>query len=535
MTAWNDFGKTPPSPAWDDEARYGTLWTWYAGSWRNDPIVIGQKTAQPALYENTRQIWRQAGAIVALYDQFVYMGSLSTDGQPLPDGTRGAIPIDPQAGEGAPNDQLVRAVHELFNLWYFESMMSIRPRMSAILGDCLTELVDEYKSGRVVPQTFWPGMVKDLELDELGHVKAYAIEYQVNQARSTKFGRDIKEDHYLFRKEVSSDGFWYYRDGKPFAYPDIGPASQSNPYGFAPAIWDRHESVPWSVRGLSALEKTLPQTLELNSVLSHALDYQRKQFAAPVGVKGSATMTRPGKTYTMPGGITVTMPPGADPDPDDLEEAKRKASQALNMIGMSAEGEFVTIKFDIGDTTEMLNLIMDSLLAENPEARYGQEILKMSQVTGPGMERVLAPIVGLIRQARKMHDPQTVKLLQMAISMLGFRLSANQIPPEILQARPARFEAFQPYDLESYGRGLLDFTIPGRDVFPETLLERAQRLQITQTITDPYLQGQAGIPQEEADRMAKEKQDQADAEAALIAGTQANGQDNQQQGDNLNG
>lgn len=531
MAAWQSYGKNPP--ALPDADRYSLLWSWYAGSWSNDPRISLQSASHPDLYRNTRQVWRQASAIVNLYDQFVYEGDLSTDGKPLPDGSRGAIPIDPQMPNQSDKGQLIRAFHELFNMWYWQQQMSLRPKLCAALGDCLTVIVDDFQHGIVYPQTYWPGWVPDadLELDSLGNVKRYAIEYPVSVQASTAFGQDIKAESYLFRQEVDGENLRFYKDGKLHEYADIGPSVQPNPYGFVPAIWDRHDSVPWSNRGISALERTLQQTMELNSVLSHALDYQRKQFSAPIGVKGSAVTARAGRTVSLPGGVSVTFPSGSEPQPDDLIEARRQAAEQIHLIGMDATGEFVTVKFDIGQTTEMLNLVMDSILAESPEARYGQEILKMSQVTGPGMERVLAPIVGLIKSARKMHDPQTVKLLQMATAMMGYRLNNGNIPDAIVRSRSARFEAFRPFDLTSFGKGLLDCTIPGRDVFPETPLEKAQRLLIVQNITDPYLMTQAGVPEEEVKKMAAERQAQADLEASMLTGLAvAQGQNDNQDG-----
>jgi hypothetical protein len=521
MNAWQDYGKS--SPAIPDASRYQNLWTWYAGSWRNDPRMVTQKTLEPSLYRNTRQVWRQASAIVSLYDNFVYQGDLSTDGQPLSDGSRGAIPIDPQTGGKRTDDAVIRAFHELFSMWFWQQHMSQRPKLAAILGDCLTELVDDYRHGMVLPQTFWPGWVPDcdLELDAVGNVKRYAIEYPVTIPASRAFGKVVDADTYLFRKEVDGETFRFYKDGVPFEYPDIGPAVQKNPYGFAPAVWDRHDMVPWTNRGISALERTLQQTMELNSVLSNALDYQSRKFVSPIGVIGSSVTARGGRTIALPGGISVTLPEGAEPTMDQIAEARQKAAEQVHLIGMSDQGKFVTIDFDIGKTTEMLNLVMDSILAEAPEARYGQEILTMSQVTGPGMERVLAPIVGLIKAARKMHDPQTVKLLQMATAMMGYRLKNGDIPREIIAARSARFDAFRPFDLTSYGRGLLDCTIAGRDVFPETPLEKAQRMLYVQQVTDPDLMLELGRSEEVVNQLTTDRQANADMQASLLTGLAA--------------
>lgn len=483
--AWKNYGKEPTI---EQMGRYSKLYSWWDGTWRNDAVMAGQRRTQPALYRNTRQVWRQSRAIASLYAQFVYQGALSRDGQPLPDGTRGAIPIDPQVAD---DERLVRAISELFAIWNWSQYMTFLPKMGAILGDYLTELVDDVDRGVVLPSFVWPGYVTDLELDLVGNVKRYAIEHQVTIQQSKAFGQDIKGESYRFRKEVDGQWFRLYKDDKPHAYPELGfpEAEMENPYGFCPATWDRHEIVPGQ-HGLSAIEATLNQTLELNGILSHALDYQQKQFAAPVGVVGKTARNR---NLTMPGGISL----GANPTADEIDDARRASAENLPLLELNEGGQFVTIDFDIGKTMESLQFMMDSILAENPEARYGQEILKMSQVTGPGMERILGPIVGPVIAARANYDAQTVKRLQMAIAIMGFRLQENDYPPEIVGARPDRYRAFEGYDLTSYGKGDLDFAVAPRPVFPETPEERANRLVIVDSLSSDWAKREAGVPEEE--------------------------------------
>ena len=43
-----------------------------------------------------------------------------------------------------------------------------------------------------------------------------------------------------------------------------------------------------SVRGRSATDGTIQQLMQLNSIFSHAFDFQRKAFFAPIIVKGPA-------------------------------------------------------------------------------------------------------------------------------------------------------------------------------------------------------------------------------------------------------
>lgn len=509
-TAWREYGKAGALAARSSADRYALLGSFYTGQWRTDPRWPW-RNAGADVYRNTRQIVKMTAAIVDLYEQLVYMGDLSTDGTPLPDGTRGAIPIDPQTGSAGTDAQLLTAFFQGFALWQWRMFMSLPPKTAAIFGDCLVELVDDFSRGVVMPTIVYPGYIPDdsLELDSAGNVKRYAVEYRVEIAASTAFGRDVKAESYTYRKEVDGEAFRFYRDGKPWTDAlGHGAAVQENPYGFVPACWFRHELVVGSDRGMGAYEKTLLQAMDLNSTLSSATDYQRKQFGAPIGVKGSALGTR-GRTLTMPGGVT-----SGNATETEIDEARRASAENLNLLPLSSEGEFVTIQFDIGQTQQMVDFIHRSLVAENPEAEWANKLFGLTQATGPGMQRILAPIIGKVETVRKNHDPQTVKLCQMNAAIMGYRLRSGDIPASIVAARPDRYEAFAPYDLDSYGRGLLDATIPGRPVFAESRSEKAQWLALAADLPAWGLR-ELGI--DEADIAAHEADRAAQREAQMAA------------------
>jgi len=495
-------------------AHYDLLWLWWLGQWQNDPRMRSASVRDPALYKNTMQLWRQASAVVNVYTQFVYPGPLSKDGQPLPDGSRGAIPLDPDTGKQAADDAMVAAYSMLMNQWQWSQYKSLRPKMAAILGDCLTELVEDLDRGNVMPNTVNPKYVKHLELDSVGNVKAYTLEYQVTQEQSTAYGRTVKSESYTFRKEVDSEAYRYFKDDKPFAY-DKESAVVENLFGFVPAVWDRHEIVAGDDRGISALEKTLRQSMQLNSVLSHAMDHLQKRFAAPVGIKG-ATVGRPGTTTRL--GSNTNW--GSLDTAAEVEEARRLQAETLNLIQMNEAGEFVTVDTDLGQTLEALKFVQDSITAENPEARVGQELLQMTQLTAPGVERALFTILGLVESVQANMDPQTVKLLQMGTAMMGYRLGRGDYPPELVKARPDRYDPFRQYDLDSYGQGLLECSIGPRPLFTEAPDEKATRLILLGQIIesgDPWLMAEAGIPPEEIERIVGEQEQRRQEMAASFS------------------
>lgn len=496
INAWKNPGAAPSVDPLS--GRYDALYAFWEGSWRHSNMFVDQRLHDAKLYLNTRQLWRQASAIVALYGQYVYAGnSLSTNDEPLADGTKGAVPIQPQTGGKDTDDALRLAIAEWWTMVNYRQFMSVRPKFGSMLGDCLTEMVDQRTRGVVRPQLVWPGYVRYLDLDLSGNVQGYSVEWEVPEVDMVLYGQRIQKDAYTFRKDVNHEAFYYYRNGE---LERIEP----NPYGFVPAVWDRHEIV-FGDRGLGALDKTYQQAVELNSVLSNMMDYGQKQLGAPIGVKGSSLSNRT-ETLRMLNARNSSGDPAAD---------AAMVAQSIGLLPMTDNGDFVTVQFDPRHLDTGVDRVKESNQSENPEGSFSQQILEMTQVTAPGVERALGPIIGLVKDARKNYDTQTVKLIQMAITMTGWRVVTNGYPPELVAAREARYNTFRPFDLEAFGRGIMDFVIPDREVIPDTIDERISRqLQIEQ-LTWPYSWRVAGVPEDVRTQLEGEQREDKERQSKL--------------------
>lgn len=516
--AFFDYGVKRDLPLDKQARRLALLGSLYTGTWVADPRWPWA-LAPSTLYANARMIVKSTGSIIDLYDQFVYAGDLSSDGKPLPDGSRGAIPIDPQTGNPAANERLTVAFHQLFSMWQWRSYMSLPVKTGAIFGDCFVELIDDYEHGSVYPNIVYPGYLPDcdLELDSAGNVQRYALEYTVEVPSSTSFGRSVDAETYRYRKEVDKEAYRYYKDGKPFEYAGFGPAVQVNPYGFVPGSLFRHEIVVGGKRGMGAYERAVVQSLELNSTLSSATDYQRKQFGAPIGVIGRSG-ARGGK-LTMPGGLGDLLSSTASGDLsaswDDLDSIRETAADSFPLLPLQPGGTFVTIDFDIGKTMEMLEFTYDKIVTENPEAEWASKLHDLSTATGPGVQKTILPIAAKVEGARKNYDPRMVQILQMATAMLGERLQRGEIPSSVTAQRQDRFKAFAGFNLDSYGHGLLDATIPTRPVFSETRLETAQWLTLAAGLPEWGLAMLGVTPEQRAEAQVEAEKAGLEMDAAL--------------------
>ncbi len=249
VQAWHDTGELTGFLA--IQQRYLERWAWYSGTMFQDLSRHSRLLGDPRVYAQTSLLFKHVASVVDFYATTVYQGDLSTDGEPLPDGTRGAIPIDPQVERDEDAEQLRQGIAELWSAWNWRQNMTLRPMFVAALGDGLTELVDDLPRGIVYPSMVRPWHVPDIEIDFVGNVKAYAIEYDLTDTRDNG-----QTETYRFRKEVDKEEFRYFKNGKPFDDPERhGNAVQLNPYGFVPAIWDRHRP-GWGERGVAATDGT---------------------------------------------------------------------------------------------------------------------------------------------------------------------------------------------------------------------------------------------------------------------------------------
>lgn len=423
------------------------------------------------VYRNTRLVYSHVANVVDFYRGATYLGQLATDGKRLPDGSRGAIPIDPQTGNDASDAQLFKAIAGLWALWNWQDGMTIRPQFVPMLGDGLTELVDDPNRHAAWPQFVWPGYVTDLDLAITGsqiNVSAYTLEYRA--IRQTERG----EDSFNYRKEVTKEAYRYYKNDAPWS--DMsenghGEWEQENPYGFVPAIWDRYKRGRGN-RGIAAIANARQSLYELNSTFSHAIDYQRKQFAAPVGVKGAG------------GAVSQIVGPTRTSDPAQLAES-------LGLVDLGENGSFEAVQLDIGKTLDMLKEVKADILEMNPEASFYHDLRQMSSLTGPAVERALGDAVGRVNLFRTGMDSNTVKLFQMALAMMGFRIQRGE-----WGTLNPRDEVYRPYNLDSYKAGLMDMTILGRPVVPQTMDERLDELAKQEALQTRWALGETGLDED---------------------------------------
>lgn len=527
IQAWSETGEATGKDAIRE--RYLERWSWYSGTAFQDLARRAPMLRDDRVYSSTSLLFKHTEAMVNFYAAMVYQGDLSTDGKPLPDGTLGAIPIDPQTGDRV-QDKLIRiAISQAWADWNWKENKSLRPMYAAALADCLTELVDDVDRGEVYSSIVPPWRVIDMDLDSKSNIKAYVTEEPI-----TEDAGNGQLKTYVFRKEVDGEAYRYYRDDKPFdAYP--GGAVQPNPYGFVPAIWDRHrKGEPGAVRGVAATDGTRQALMQINSLLSHSFDFQQKAFRAPLIVRGK--ITKPGQTTIEAAADAGTARSGVVGRLLDRVEQRARRAETLDILETdNPNAAILQAQFDIGKTLEIIEFLKKGILAENPEGTFWQALREMSQATRPGVDALMGDTKGNVKRVSDAHDTQTIKLFQMHLAISGMRANGGGWTVDAngrTRKLTRRQQAYLPFNLDSYHEGKLDFGILSRELITpnaQQIIEQIIRKEAIVTRTGLIEAGYSGEIEDEqteseVDRMLRERREAMQAEVGDYSSVDDEGQ-----------
>ena len=405
---------------------YNWRWSYYNNSIFDNLGAWNLYKSSNRLYRFTESIYNPAARLANFYVGSVYPGRLS-----VAKDTKSAIPLN----EETP-DALRTAIGQLYQWSNWQENKAVFVRYGCVLGDVLTEVVDDTERQNVTLQNVWPGLVADLELDPTGNVKMYVLEYDA-------FDEDDKQ--YKYRKTVDSASFKFEHDDKVVQqYP--------NPYGFVPATWTRHRN-EGADHGSPAMRHTNKWD-KLNSLASHAHDQVHKVFAAPVLVAGDGSFTNLDNSNTAKAGT-------AEDNPRLQESVKILKGPAGATIDVAA--------LPTSDALLYIESLIGEIEHDHPELTFYSQLRDMSQVTGPAASRLMGDVQALLADAQATYDQQLIKAIQMAVAIGGWRLQERAWTFGTRQQ-----QAFAGFNLDSYKAGDLDFMIDERELLPLTELEKME-------------------------------------------------------------
>lgn len=460
-----------PSTFRDYAPSYDLMWYYYSNQMFDRYNKLSQDyVGRYGLYRGTRFIENPVQLLVDFYAGQVYPGVLTEDGSELPEGVRSAIPFSKDTP-----DALKSAVAQIWQWSNWQAKKSVEVRYGAALGDAFVEVVDDIEGGKVYLDVLWPGFICDLELDNMGNVKAYIKEYRVEEREMNDRGLYQTVETYLFRKVVDQDVISTYRDNQLVS-------STPNIYGFAPAAWIRH-SDRGTDHGACAFAGSMPKVDELNSTISIVNDHIKK------------AMENPRLISTKSPGI-IKQYFDNDKRPANTELPTSNASQEEVLIMTADENTKVQSllgDLNIADAGKEIDRLEHIIEKAHPEINFYQMLRDMTQVTGPGADRIVGDVKARLNEATANYDRANIALFQMATAIAGMRLAEGAGG---WAQRTNQQQKFAPFNLDSYKQGNLDMAIMPRPLLTPTRTEQAQEKQTiwqaVKTATD------AGVPLETA-------------------------------------
>jgi hypothetical protein len=436
-------------------SEYDLLWSYYnssafdkAARFLNSqasgtygPFLWDRYKANYNLYRNIRLIYNPTTRLVNFYAGQIYPGVLSEDGSDLPDGVSLAVPFSDDTSPA-----IRSAVSQVWQWSNWQQKKAVEVRYGAALGSVLVEVEDDIESGKVCLEIVWPGHVCDLKLDSAGNVKNYAIEY---------FTYEEGVGQYRYKKTVDQELFQYFKNNEPFDYGD-GAVTQ-NPYGFVPAVWIKHSDMGGD-HGAPVISGSMGKIDELNNLASHVHDQVHKVIGSPLLISSSSRVTNLFQTQKR-GATSDFLEPTTDQE-SVLMLAGPADSKAQPLVG----------DLSLADAAVHMHDLLSEIEGDHPELSFYRELRTMSQVTGPGANRMMGDVETRMIEAQASYDQQNIKLFQMAVAIAGFRLKSRMGGWMQPNNQQQKFEAF---NLDSYERGNLEIAIMPRPLLTPTKQERA--------------------------------------------------------------
>lgn len=423
---------------WDArQMRYEVLWSYYSGGAYRDAVNPFWRTvrAEYGLYKWTRDIGNPAYRLGQFYQSHIWGGRLDAkagDGKPI----SSALPIETD------NEALREHIATLWRWSNWTQQRNMIPLRGAILGDAFIEVVDDVAREKVYLKRLNPSLVKTMELDPFGHVKAYTLEME-------RLLPGESEKTATYTEEVTRDSdlvvYRTFRNGSPFAWGDaevdgFAVAEWTQPYGFIPLVHIPHRDtgLEW---GASELLPRLSVFREIDDQWSKMNDQIRKTVDAKWLFNFREPTTAPAVTRTA---ATSTKP-----------EAGRDEVEAFYVQQPDARAQPLVAPLDLTATLANIQAMAAELEKDYPELN----LYRMRQgegLSGRAIRLIRTDAETKARDYRDRYDGALVRAQQMALAIGGMR------------------GYFTSLDLDSYAAGALDHQIGNRPVFADDPLDEEE-------------------------------------------------------------
>lgn len=441
-----------------------------------------QHLRENGLYRFTRGIYNPVFRLVNITAAKCYGGNI--DWKTL---ESGAIPLM-DASEAHKE-----AVRQMLKWSNFGQMKMLYARRLARYGDGVLKIVDDREKGRVRLESLHPGVVRDAEFDAVGYVQAYTIEYAVPDPADP-------DTLVLYREVVDKETFRTYiiRDnGEPQLYgwhTDVNGRPQpqwDNEYGFVPLVIAKAADVGRTWGATTFHGGLLSKLDQANDLASRTNDQIRKLVDALHFFEGAQSLKQ------IEAGTTST-------DPDDQSERE----EIRVLVGPAGvKPHILAANLDFEGALKALDGMLNEIELDAPELAFAK--LREYQLhSNPAVMTALGDAIERLTEFNGNADHGLLRAFQMGISMGAL----------------GNYEGFEPFGLDAYDRGRLDFQLRERDIVADSLTLK-ERIDVLDSSDAPprwiwrLLDVDAAeIARAEADQLAQERTVAADVARTLAAG-----------------
>lgn len=441
-----------------------------------------QHLAQRGLYRHTRGLYNPVFRYCKLVSAKCYGGVLDWERM-----QGGAVPF---------SNLPAGAVEAIRNLWQWSNFgvnKMVYANLAVRFGDGVIKVVDDPQRGKVWLEMLHPGLIRQAEVDAVGHVQRAVIEYERLDETT---GRP-----YIYREELDKERFATYRvepggEARLWAYrqDEAGNpvAEWDNVYGFVPLALAQAEPTgrAW---GLMPYHAVLDKIDQINDLASLLADQIRKSVN-PVWYLAGVQSVR-----QMQEGTVVA---------DESAQAEAERSSVPLLLGPAgSQPHAMVTPLDLDAGLATVDELLKEIERDLPELTL-HRMRDSAPHSAPAVALVYDDVLDRLQDVRANLDAALLRAHQMALSVGG----VNRYPG---------FERFGPDD---YARGTLDFQIADRPIFRDSLSLR-ERLEVLLQSDAPqaWVWGELGKTDAEiaaatAERLAVERAVAADVARVLATG-----------------
>lgn len=437
-----------------------------------------------------------------LYASNVYSGSLDAE-----DLGAGALPL---AFDNAALEEPLQQIMKWSNLGQHLSRYTSE---AALYGDAAWWIVDDPKRRRVRLELLHPSKIREVDLDEVGNVRACVIEYEkaetpdVEGYQPRRFASATPQTskNYVYTLKATKDDersvhFETFKDGEPFAYYEDAAGNKVADwfadYPFVPLKLAAFEPAEdgWGRNSFYASRNKIDQ---VNSVASQ-LNASVRRVIEPILLAKNVRVNEDSS-----GKRTL-----------DFSSQRDNATDVSTLFvnGENVDIQPLVVPLDLAAALAHVERMLLEIEQDMPVLAL-QRIREHGALTAPGVRSGYSDAIGRVESARKNLDPPLAAALQMAVTVGAIQ----------------GYDGFQGFSANSYDDGDMDLRVKKRTVMPDELTT-VERLNAYGTVKDltPGLQRQAlkdmGVPKSEIDAILKEKAD-ADQQQQQTAQNQINDAD----------